>query len=170
MTYSYNPRTGFTKQIFDDHLFRVLVFQDSSIRVSGVLEFNKDFNEIIDTSIWTDVIISTRENGDLMLSSADRNIKTKQIVGRTDFKVNPVEYFLKLKERIDTYHIIAIEKHPRVNTVKLVFSDHDYLIYKPDILVFKTDDTDFIKYLFEDSIRLDNNWYQFKTEKKIDYY
>jgi hypothetical protein len=103
------------------------------------------------------------------LYSADEEIKTKQVIVKADIKVNPVTYFQNLRQQISTYHIIAIEGHPSVNTIELIFSDHDYLIYKPDSLVFKTNNTDFMKYLFKDSIKLDNNWYQFKTEKNIDY-
>lgn len=162
--YSYNPRIGFAKENF-----RVLIFQDSAIRVLGINHFNREFALSVDTLFGNDVVIRKGLNGDLTLYSADENIKTKQTISKADFKVNPVSYFQNLKNQISIYHIVALEKHPSVNTTELIFSDHDYLIYKPDTLVFKTDNTDFMKYLFKDSIRLDNNWYQFKTEKNVDY-
>ena len=165
--YSYNPRTGFTKQNFDEDLFRVILRQDSSIRVEGIVEFNKEFNLTIDTAVWNYVFISKHLNGDLTLSSADN--KVEQIIKKTEYKIDPVSYFIKLKKNIESYRIIAIEKHQSVNTIKLIFSDHDYLIYKPDTLKFKTDSKEFMTYLFQDSIRLDRNWYQFKTKINTDY-
>lgn len=167
--YCYNPRSGFTKQNDSICNFRVLIFQESAIRVLGTGQFNKEFNMSIDTAFWTDVVISKLPNNDLALSSANKEIKTKQTIKKYGFNLNPVDYFLNLKKKIDTYNVIAIEKHPSVNTIELIFSDHDYLIYKPDSLVFKTEDTEFMKYLFKDGKKLDNNWYQFNTEKNIDY-
>ena len=165
--YSYNPRTGFTKQNFDEDLYRVILRQDSSIRVDGIVEFNKEFNLTIDTAVWNYVFISKNLNEDLTLSST--NNKAEQIIKKTEFKIDPVSYFIKLKKHVERYRIIEIEKHQSVNTIKLIFSDHDYLIYKPDTLKFKTDTKDFMTYLFQDSIRLDRNWYQFKTKINIDY-
>ena len=167
--YTYNPRLGFTKQIFDDDLFRVIIFKDSSIRVYGIPEFNNKFNLSIDTSIWNDLVISRQLNGDLVLSSPNENIKTKQTVKKNEFELNPVDYFLKLKRQVEKYRIIAIEKHPSVNIIELVFSDNDYLLYKPDTLKFKADSKEFMSYLFKDSKRLDTNWYQFHSPKNIDY-
>lgn len=168
--YAYNPREQFTKQEYDQFFFRVLVLQDSTILVFGIKQFNKEFNLTIDTTFGSDVIISNQLNGDLLLYSSQKNIKSKQEIKKANFSVNPVIYFQKLLQQIRTYNIIAIEKHPCVNTIELVFSDHDYLIYKPDKLVFHTDNKDFMKYLFKENIELDNNWYQFKTVKDIDYY
>lgn len=168
MKYTYDPRQHFAKADYSQIFFKTIIFQDSAIRIFGISQFNKEFNLSIDTTFGSDVIISKQSNGDLALYSADKDIKTKQIISNADIKINPVTYFQNLRQQISTYHIIAIEKHPNVNTMELIFSDHDFLIYKPDSLVFKTDNKDFMRYLFKDSVKLDNNWYQFNTEKNID--
>ena len=134
--YVYNPRLGFTK-----HSLRVLIFQDSAIRVIGLKQFNNEFCLSVDTLFGNDVVIKTQSNGDLELYSADEDIETKQVIVKSNIKVNPVTYFQNLRQQITTYHIIAIERHPSVNTIGLIFSNHDYLIYKPDSLVFKTNNT-----------------------------
>jgi hypothetical protein len=162
--YAYNPRLGFSNRNF-----RVLILNDSAIRVTGTKRFNQEFSLSIDTLYGNDVVIKALLNVGLAVNSAYSEIMSEQVISKDNFIVNPVIYFQNLKKQINSYNIIAIEGHLSVNIFELIFSDHDYLIYKPDSLVFSTENKDFMKYLFKEGLKLDNNWYQFKAEKNIDY-
>jgi hypothetical protein len=81
-----------------------------------------------------------------------------------------VMYFISLSHLIDKYKTIAIKDHPQVNVKKLIFAENNYLIYKPDTLVFQSDDRNFMTYLFKNGNYLDRNWVHFSDTVNIDFY
>lgn len=168
--FDYNPRTNFTYGDIDSsNYYRVLIFRDSSIRIFGTGVFSKLFNVPINNFSERDVIISKYETN-YMLSDPydDKNVKI--IKNTADSNTNVVDYFLNLEKLILKYQILEIDKHPQVNTLKIVFSDNDYLIYKPDSLVFKSSYKEFMKYLFENGKEIDKNWIRFTDKTNTDYY
>lgn len=166
--FDYNPRTNFTYGIIDNSdYYRVLIFRDSSIRIFGTGVFSRLFNVPINNFSERDVIISKYETN-YMLSDPYDDKKVKIIKNTADSNV--VDYFLDLEKLILKYQIIEIDKHPQVNTLKIVFSDNDYLIYKPDSLVFKSLNKEFVKYLFENGKEIDKNWIHFTDRTNTDYY
>jgi hypothetical protein len=74
---------------------------------------------------------------------------------------NVIHYFWNLKRSLKKYKILSLENHPMVNVKEIIFSNNDYLIYKPDTLVFKDGNREFMKYLFKNGKSLDKNWIQF---------
>ncbi len=166
--FDYNPRTNFTYGNIDSsNYYRVLIFRDSSIRIFGTDVFSELFNVPINNFSERDVIVSKSETN-YMLTDPYDDKKVKIIKNTTDSNV--VDYFLDLEKLILKYQILEIDKHSQVNTLKIVFSDNDYLIYKPDSLVFKSSNKEFMKYLFENGKEIDKNWIHFTDKTNTDYY
>ncbi|WP_148660978.1 hypothetical protein [Marinilabilia salmonicolor] len=166
--FDYNPRTNFTYGNIDSsNYYRVLIFRDSSIRIFGTDVFSELFNVPINDFSERDVIVSKSETN-YMLTDPYDDKKVKIIKNTTDSNV--VDYFLDLEKLILKYQILEIDKHSQVNTLKIVFSDNDYLIYKPDSLVFKSSNKEYMKYLFENGKEIDKNWIHFTDKTNIDYY
>jgi len=166
--FDYNPRTSFTYGNIDSsNYYRVLIFRDSSIRIFGTGVFSELFNVPINNFSERDVIVSKSETN-YMLTDPYDDKKVKIIENTADSNV--VDYFLDLEKLILKYQILEIDKHPQVNTLKIVFSDNDYLIYKPDSLVFKSSNKEFMKYLFENGKEIDKNWIHFTDKTNTDYY
>ncbi len=168
--YEYNPRTHFSYHNIDSSIFyRVLIMQDSSLRVFGTDAFSSVFKFDISNFTNEDVIVSDLDSSYLL---TDPYQKDRKII----FKIqnnsipNVVDYFLNLKKELNKYQIIELKKHSHVNTIKIVFSKNDYLIYKPDSLVFKSSNKEFMKYLFENGKEIDKNWFHFTNKTNTDYY
>ena len=168
--FDYNPRTNFTYGNIDSsNFYRVIIFRDSSIRIFGTSVFSKLFNVPVNNFSERDVILSKSETNYILTDPYDSE-KVKLIKGTDNSKTNIVDYFLDLEKLIDRFHILEIDKHPQVNTIKIVFSDNDYLIYKPDSLVFNSSNKDFMQYLFGNGNEIDKNWTHFTDKTNTDYY
>ncbi len=168
--FDYNPRTNFTYGDIDSsNYYRVIIFRDSSIRIFGTGVFSELFNVPINNFSERDVVVSKSESNYILTDPYDDK-KVKIIKNSGDSKANVVDYFLDLEKLILKYQILEIDKHPQVNTLKIVFSDNDYLIYKPDSLVFKSSNKEFMKYLFENGKEIDKNWIHFTDKTNTDYY
>lgn len=169
--YNYNPRSHFSPLDFDTVTFyRVIIFRDSTLRIMGTQAFSKAFNIKIDNFFKSDVILSKLSDNNYILSSPFEEEPLTYIIPKQKSSTNAVDYFLNLKRLLRKFKIIEIESHPSVNIRKIIFSSNDYLIYKPDSLVFKnTYDKEFIKYLFKNGKQLDKNWFQFNETTSTDY-
>jgi hypothetical protein len=168
--FDYNPRTQFSYQNIDSSvIYRVLIMQDSSLRVIGTDGFSKAFNFDISNFTPKDVIISNLDSSFLLTDPYQKD-RTKTIKKQNESVPNVVDYFLGLNKELNKYQIIEIKKHPQVNVITIVFSENDYLIYKPDSLVFKDTNRDFMRFLLEDGKELDKNWFQFKNQINTDYF
>jgi hypothetical protein len=159
--FSYDYRGGFTYGSPDSmNFFRVLISADSSLKVFGIKSFCHFFNTNFDSIDLSEMTFE--ENfpfgGILIIKSNNRSFKRY------------INYFLSLKTVIDKYQILAIEGHPVVNIKEIIFSNNDYLIYKPDTLIFVNRDKGFMKYLFRNGRPLDKNWIQFDDTINTDYY
>ena len=168
--YSYNPRFQFVLNGHNIDAYRVVIFRDSSLRIEGVQAFSKAFNVRIDTFFNSDVILSKLSDCNYILRSPFNDESLTHIIPKQTTSINIVEYFFNLKRLLNKYKIIEIKLHSSVNIKTIVFSDHDYLIYKPDSLVFNdSENIEFMKFLFENSKQLDKNWYQFHKHINTDY-
>lgn len=150
-----------------DSRFGVLILNDSSINVRGLKEFEKRFNFKIDPIFKYEVHISKMSDDNLILQS-NENENTIQIVEKTLFEVNPVDYFNKLKDDIERFKIITI-KESAFNTIDLVFSRHIYLKYVPDSLELLKEERVQLDKILEQGTKLDANWYLYRDEIDIDY-
>ena len=167
--YNYNPRMQFTFPGNNNASYAVLILRDSSIRIIGTEEFSKSFNVRIDTFFKSDVILSKRSTNSYSLTSPNDDELSSYLIPKQLQSINIVDYYLNLENLLNKYKILEISGHPIVNTTKIVFSDHDYLIYKPDSLVIKaSENKDFMKHLFENGKQLDKNWYQFNEKINTD--
>ena len=168
--YSYNPRVQFTCPGNNNATYGVLIFRDSSLRIIGTEEFSKAFNVRIDTFFKSDVILSKRSSDSYILTSPFDEESGSYLLPKQIQSINVVDYFLNLRNLLNKYKILEISDHPLVNTIKIVFSEHDYLIYKPDSLVIKdSENKDFMKHLFEKGKPIDKNWYHFNDKTITDY-
>ena len=169
--YNYDPRGHFTSLYNDTTLFyRVIVLGDSSLRIMGTSSFSKAFNIKIDTFFNSDVILSKLPDSNYILRSLYDEEPLTHIIPQQKSSTNVVEYFLNLVRLLNKFKILEIASHPVINTKKVVFSSNDYLIYKPDSLVFNdSENTDFMNLLFENGKQLDKNWYQFNDKTNTDY-
>jgi len=169
--YNYNPRGHFTPLDFDSVAFyRVFIYRDSSLKIMGTPSFSKAFNIKIDNFFKSDVILSKLSDSNYILSSPFEEEPLTHIIPKEKSSTNAVDYFLNLERLLRKYKILEIASHPSVNTRKIIFSSNDYLIYKPDSLVFKnTENKEFMKYLFKNGKQLDKNWYQFNDTISTDY-
>lgn len=170
--YNYNPRCHFTPFGFDTATFyRVIVFRDSSLNIIGTTSFSKAFNIRLDTLFNSeDVILSKFSDSNYIIKKNYEEKSLTYIIPIQKTSLNLVDYFLNLKRLLNEFKILEIASHPSVNTVKIVFSSNDYLIYKPDSLVFKnTGNKDFMKFLFNKGKQLDKNWHQFDDTINTDY-
>jgi hypothetical protein len=169
MKYGYDPRTGFACQEYDStRSYKVLIRKDSSILIYyGYDALCEDLNFNIESFEKSSVILEKKNlNGNkgqvtyTFTNKTSNNSSLKEVV----------DYFLNLSRLINKYKIIAIQNHPKVNIKKIIFSENDYLIYKPDSLIFQSSDTNFMTYLFDNGKYLDNNWVHFSGKVDIDYY
>lgn len=169
--FSFDPRMQFSYPSNNNAIYRVLIFRDSSLRIFGTAEFSKVFNVRIDTFFKSDVILSKYNKESYILKSAYGEESGTYLISKKKQSNNIVDYFLTLKKLLEKFRILEISVHPSVNTIEIIFSDHDYLIYKPDSLIFKdSENKDFMKYLFKNGKQLDKNWYQFNDFTNTDYY
>jgi len=168
--YNYDPRMQFTSPGNNNATYGVLIFRDSCLRIIGTEEFSKAFEVRIDTFFKSDVILAKRSTDSYILTSPNNEDSRTFLIPKQSQSVNIVDYFLNLRNLITKYNILEISDHPLVNTTKVVFSEHDYLIYKPDSLVIQdSQNKDFMKHLFENGKQLDKNWYQFNDKTNTDY-
>lgn len=167
--YEYNPRTQFAFIDTNSSIhFRVLILKDSSLRVFGMNDFSQYFGIDSYAPPVDDVIISKLDS--LYLVSDAYQGETYRIKIEGFSNLNVLDYFMELKRELDKYQIIEISHHPQVNTIKIVFSENEYLIYKPDSLLFNSSNRDFMSSLFENAKELDKNWYLFNEKIDADYY
>lgn len=115
--------------------YGVLILRDGSLKIIGTEEFSRAFEIRIDTFFKSDVILSKRTTESYILTSPNHEDSRSFLITKQSQSTNIVDYFLNLRKLIIKYNILEISDHPLVNTTKIVFSEHDYLIYKPDSLV-----------------------------------
>ena len=169
--YYYNPRVNFIYNPFDStNSFRALIMHDSSLRLFGKKAFSELFDFPFDTLDQKEIFISKSytDNCYILYNSYKKENARKIKIVETS-SINVVDYFLNLEKLINKFGILEIAQHPSVNTLEIVFSDHDYLIYKPDSLVFKSTNKEFMKSLFKDGKEIDNNWVRFSDKINTDY-
>jgi len=166
MKYRYDPRTGFAYKEYDSTgSYSVLIRQDSSLLIySGYDAFCKNLNFNIESYEKSSVVL---EKENLNGNKGQVIYRVTNQTGNNSSLQEVVDYFLSLSRLINKYKIIAIQNHPIVNIKKIIFSENDYLIYKPDSLIFQSDDRVFMAYLFDNGINLDNNWVHFSNA--VDY-
>ncbi len=166
LKYGYDPRTGFAFKEYDSiGSYKVLIRKDSSLLIYyGYDALCENLNFNIESYEKSSVILKMENlNGSkgevtyTITNQASNNSSLQEVV----------DYFLSLSRLINKYKIIAIQNHPIVNIKKIIFSESDYLIYKPDSLIFQSDDRDFMAYLFDNGKNLDNNWVHFSNA--VDY-
>jgi hypothetical protein len=135
MKYGYDSRTGFAYKEFNPTgSYKVLMRKDSSLLIYyGYEAFCEDLNFNIESYEKSTTILKkenlNRNNGQVIIT----------ITNKTDNKTSlndVVDYFINLSGLIDKYKIIAIQNHPKINIKRIIFSENDYLIYKPDSLIF----------------------------------
>ena len=159
--YSYNPRAGFTFNQSDTlNFFRVLLREDSSIRVFGVKSFCQYFSIKIDSFYPSEMILKKDEPNGIVITLTSKNLSAE----------NVIDYFWNLKSTMEKYRILALKSHPLVNVKKIIFSNTDYLIYKPDTLLFIDENREFMKYLFKNGKEMDKNWIQFSDTIDTNYH
>lgn len=159
--YSYNPRAGFTFKESDTlNFFRVLLREDSSIRILGVKSFCQYFDFNSNSFDQSELSIKKDEPNGVTLTLTSRNHSIEEVI----------DYFWNLKRLIEKYHILALKNHPLVNVKEIVFSNTDHLIYKPDTLIFIDGNREFMKYLFKNGKELDKNWIQFSDTISTNYH
>lgn len=170
--FNYNPRMNFAYGDIDSTTFyRVLVRPDSTLRIMGFQSFCKIFKIEMDTPLLSDIYFRKYETDRYIIRITNEEADVEKLIFKQKSTQNIVDYFFKLERLIEEYRILEINKHPIVNTIKIVFSDHDYLIYKPDTLVFKDKkNTTFMNHLFNNGKELDKNWFQFSEKIDTDYY
>jgi hypothetical protein len=167
MKYGYDPRTGFAYKEYDSTgSYKVLIRKDSSLLIYyGYDALCEDLNFNIESYEKSSVIL---EMANLNGNKGQVTYAITNQTGNNSSLEEVVDYFLSLSHLINKYKIIAIQNHPIVNIKKIIFSENDYLIYKPDSLIFQSDDKDFMTYLFANGKNLDNNWVHFSDTLDID--
>ena len=168
MKYSYDPRTGFSFNVIDSPAFyRVLIREDSSILIIGFNSFCHDLKINFDSLDKSNIVLRKEE------SSSERgkyDYRLSYILTAESSTTNVVDYFLNLYRLLDKFNILSLKDNPSVNVKKIIFSDHDYLIYKPDTLVFWNENREFMKSLFKNGKDLDRNWVKFNDTIDVGYF
>jgi len=170
--FHYDPRVNFSYGDIDSNTsFTVLIRKDSSLMIHGSNALTQFFNDSISTFNSNDIIISRINDKEYQVTDLTNSDLSKNIIIQNTSPLNLVDYFLNMQKLIIKFQILEIAQHPSVNTIQIVFTANDYLIYKPDSLMYQeVNNKDFMKSLFKNGKKIDKNWFQFSEKINTDYY
>ena len=179
--FRYHPRTHYhlIKEDSTSCWFGVLTVGENEIRIINLSGFNKMFDlplyNFYDEK-WT---ILSFDNSEFTMDIEcihyeDNTIKRKSTANIKytfpieSVKINPVEYFAKIEKQRNKFGIINYTRQDRSKYFNLYFSRYDYLTYIPSDSLLNEEQIKNREERLKRGIKLDDNWYYFKSEEALD--
>ena len=184
--FRYHPRTHY-HLINEDSIsswFGVIIRGNKELLIINSSGFIKMFDFPIDTFENDYITILSLENSQFImhiecigyedyLHSGDTiNKKTTTNIKYTfpieSVTINPVDYFAEIEKQRIKFGIINYSRHDMSKYFNLYFSKHHYLTYIPSDSVLNEEQQKNREERLKSGIKLDDNWYYFKSEEALD--